>query len=93
LKAESELIGKTCVQVTVNRCICRKNVIAIPKINSINRVKENCVASRWQLTARQIQLLKSSINGHGMMRRALRNIKRQVLIAVGLKKPLYETEL
>ncbi len=49
--------GKTRAQVALNWCTSRPNVIAIPKSNRIDRTEENCGASGWRLSPKQVQLL------------------------------------
>src|SRR5579864_6899796 len=46
--------GKTPAQVVINWCICKENVVAIPKANSETHILENCAASDWRLSAQQI---------------------------------------
>lgn len=52
--------GKTMAQVALNWCIAKPNVIAIPKSDSVERVVENCQASGWRLTPRQMEALESA---------------------------------
>lgn len=52
--------GKTMAQVALNWCTSSKNVIAIPKSNTIDRTVENCGASGWRLTPGQKQRLDSA---------------------------------
>ncbi len=54
--------GKTMAQVALNWCISKSHVIAIPKSNSARRVEENCGASGWTLTDRQIDELERAFN-------------------------------
>ncbi len=49
--------GKTLAQVALNWCIAKPNVIAIPKSDRVERVVENCGASGWRLTPRQLETL------------------------------------
>jgi diketogulonate reductase-like aldo/keto reductase len=42
--------NKTKAQVTLNFLTREKNVIAIPKANSVDHVRENCGASGWRLS-------------------------------------------
>lgn len=46
--------GKTAAQVALNWCVSKPNVIAIPKSDKAERVVENCQASGWRLTDKQI---------------------------------------
>ena len=49
--------AKTMAQVALNWCIAKPNVIAIPKSDRVERVIENCAASGWSLTPRQVEAL------------------------------------
>lgn len=49
--------GKTIAQVALNWCISKPNVIAIPKSDRVERVAENCQASGWRLSPRQLEAL------------------------------------
>jgi len=57
LEAISIEVGKTMGQVALNWCTSRKNVVAIPKSNSLERTIENCGASGWRLNSDQIERL------------------------------------
>lgn len=48
---------KSPAQVALNWCIAKPNVIAIPKSDRVERVVENCQASGWRLSARQMEAL------------------------------------
>ncbi len=49
--------GKTEAQVALNWCVCRENVIVIPKSDSVARTVENCGASGWRLSRQQQRML------------------------------------
>ena len=49
--------GKTEAQVALNWCVCRENVIAIPKADSVTKTVENCGASGWRLSPEQLRRL------------------------------------
>ena len=53
-------VGKTMAQVALNWCFSHRNVMVIPKTNSVDRTVENCGASGWRLSAEQINLLDRS---------------------------------
>jgi diketogulonate reductase-like aldo/keto reductase len=53
--------GKTVPQVVLNWCLCRKDVVVIPKGNSVQHVFENCGASGWWLNAGQLQRLNEGV--------------------------------
>ena len=52
--------GKTLAQVSLNWCLSRPGVVAIPKANRIQHVEENCAAAEWSLTPEQVRLLDES---------------------------------
>lgn len=49
--------GKTMAQVALNWCICKADVIAIPKTDTTNRIIENVGASGWRLSSEHLQAL------------------------------------
>jgi len=49
--------GKTVAQVALNWCTAKADVIAIPKANGLERVTENCQASGWRLSPKQMEEL------------------------------------
>ena len=51
--------NKTPGQVALNWCITHENVVAIPKSNSVERTVENCGASGWYLTEKEVNELNS----------------------------------
>jgi diketogulonate reductase-like aldo/keto reductase len=53
--------GKSTAQVVLNWCLCKDNVVAIPKGGSREHLLENCGASDWRLSAQQIALLDTKI--------------------------------
>lgn len=57
----AERNGKTVPQVALNWCISKPGVFAIPKSNSVERVRDNCGASGWRLPAEDLDLLSSRI--------------------------------
>jgi diketogulonate reductase-like aldo/keto reductase len=56
-------VGKTEAQVALNWCTSKTNVIAIPKSDSVERTEENCLASGWRLTSKQIAALEHATSG------------------------------
>jgi diketogulonate reductase-like aldo/keto reductase len=52
--------GKTMAQVALNWCVSKPSVIAIPKSDRVERVVENCQASGWRLSTRQIEALNQA---------------------------------
>ncbi|HBO89514.1 MAG TPA: hypothetical protein DD460_02100 [Acidobacteria bacterium] len=49
----------TRAQVVLNWCLSQSNVIVIPKSNSVDRTIENCEASGWSLSPRQVTALNA----------------------------------
>ena len=49
--------GKTMAQVSLNWCLSRPGVVAIPKANRVRHVEENCAAADWSLTPEQVRVL------------------------------------
>lgn len=47
--------GKTRAQVILNFLTAGENIVAIPKSDSVNHVKENCGASSWRLSAADVR--------------------------------------
>ena len=62
LDAISQETGKTMGQVALNWCTSTKNVIAIPKSNSVERTIENCGSSGWRLSPEQIERLDEAFS-------------------------------
>ena len=61
LETVAGAVGRTQAQVVLNWCLCRENVVVIPKGNSTAHVLENCGASDWRLSAEQILALDEGI--------------------------------
>jgi diketogulonate reductase-like aldo/keto reductase len=57
----ARMTGKTIAQVAINWCLCKDDVVAIPKASSTAHVLENCAAAGWRLTVEQMQFLDRSI--------------------------------
>jgi len=49
--------GKTMAQVALNWCLSKPSVIAVPKSDKVERVVENCQASGWRLSPKQVEAL------------------------------------
>ena len=49
---------KTTAQVALNWLVSQKNVIAIPKSSSVQRVRENAGAVGWKLDAKDLELIE-----------------------------------
>ena len=58
----SKETGRTAAQVALNWCTARKNVVAIPKSDSVRRTEENCGASGWRLSEEQILRLDEAFS-------------------------------
>ena len=52
---------KTRAQVALNWCISHKPVVAIPKANRVDHIRENCNASGWQLQPDQLTALDEQV--------------------------------
>jgi diketogulonate reductase-like aldo/keto reductase len=80
--------GKTEAQVTLNWCISKENVIAIPKASSVDHVVQNCDASGWRLSSEQNRLLEQGIKfrRRGRAEAAFRRATRTVLQRLGRNK-------
>jgi diketogulonate reductase-like aldo/keto reductase len=53
----AEKYGKTRAQIALNFLTREENVIAIPKADRIEHVKENCEASGWRLSEEDLRLI------------------------------------
>ena len=60
LEAIASETRRTVVQVALNWCISRPNVVAIPKSDKMEHVVENCGASGWSLSTAQIEALDTA---------------------------------
>ena len=60
----SQRNGKTVAKVALNWCVSHKGLVAIPKSDSADHVRENCGASGWRLPAEDIELLNTTILAH-----------------------------
>jgi diketogulonate reductase-like aldo/keto reductase len=80
--------SKSAAQVALNWCISKPGVVAIPKANSTEHVKENCAASAFQLSPAEIQLLETKLkfHRHGSFEVALRRMARYSLQLIGKKQ-------
>jgi diketogulonate reductase-like aldo/keto reductase len=61
LEGLARSMGKSVGQIAINWCLCREGVVAIPKGNSAEHIRENCAASGWRLDAEQLRLLDTAI--------------------------------
>jgi diketogulonate reductase-like aldo/keto reductase len=57
----SRVTSRTPAQIVLNWCLCRENVVVIPKGNSEAHVLENCGASGWRLAPEHVRLLDERI--------------------------------
>lgn len=57
LRQVAQETGKTAVQVALNWCLSRPNVIVIPKTDRVDRVDELVGASGWYLSTEQVEVL------------------------------------
>ena len=54
--------NKTMAQVSLNWCISKPYIMAIPKSDSVKRTIENCGASGWRLSREQIERLDEAFS-------------------------------
>ena len=81
----AQVRSKTPAQVALNWCISKRGVLAIPKDNSVEHVKENCAASDFQLSPEELRLLEEKVEygRRGSIEIFLRRIARQGLQYLG----------
>lgn len=53
--------GKSPAQIVINWCVCQDGVMAIPKGNSVEHILDNCGASDWRLTQKQLAHLEERV--------------------------------
>lgn len=53
----SQKYKKTKAQIAINRLISKKNIITIPKTTNLDHLKENLVATGWNLSDEDIKIL------------------------------------
>jgi diketogulonate reductase-like aldo/keto reductase len=53
--------GKTAAQISINWCLCKDRVVAIPKASSIEHVEDNCGASGWRLSPEDVKTLDENV--------------------------------
>jgi len=77
--------GKTVPQVALNWCISKPGVVAIPKSDSAEHVRDNCGASGWRLPAEDMELLNSGISfrSRGSALNPLRRVAKYCLQKMG----------
>jgi diketogulonate reductase-like aldo/keto reductase len=77
--------SKTAAQIALNWCISQEGIVAIPKTNSVEHVKENCAASDFQLSAEEEKLLDQKVKyeSRGRIELGLRRIARHGLQYLG----------
>ena len=54
--------GKTPAQISINWCLCKDRVVAIPKASSLEHVEDNCGASDWRLSPEDVKTLDENVN-------------------------------
>ncbi len=64
LSAIADETGKTEAQTAINWCLSHENVVCIPKSDSVKRTVENCGASGWRLSDRQLERLDQDFSLH-----------------------------
>lgn len=77
--------SKTAAQVALNWCIAKAGVITISKASSVEHMRENCVASDFQLRPEELQLLDQKVRYHrrSVLELCLRSIARHGLQVLG----------
>jgi len=77
--------SRTVPQVALNWCIAQAGVVAIPKSDSEEHIRENCAASGWQLSEEDVRLLESQVRARSRSRIEVgtRRIARYFLQKVG----------
>jgi diketogulonate reductase-like aldo/keto reductase len=53
--------SKTAAQVALRWCVSKEGIVAIPKANSVEHVKENCAACDFELSCEELDLLDRNI--------------------------------
>ncbi|MBZ5667058.1 MAG: aldo/keto reductase [Acidobacteriia bacterium] len=78
-------VGKTRAQVALNWCISHDAVVAIPKANQSEHVRENCRASGWQLEPAQLKVLDQGVHfrQRGALESAGRRLARRIVQTFG----------
>jgi diketogulonate reductase-like aldo/keto reductase len=74
--------SKTVAQVAISWCISKKGVVAIPKANSVEHVKENCAASDFHLSPEEMGLLDQRVQ---YRRRGTLGIRIHCIVRHGLQ--------
>lgn len=59
--AMAQYTGRSPAQIAINWCLCKDNVVAIPKANSAERIIENLGAAGWRLSVEEIACLDRAI--------------------------------
>jgi diketogulonate reductase-like aldo/keto reductase len=91
----SRVTGRTPAQIVLNWCLCRENVVVIPKGTSEAHVMENCGASGWRLAPEHLRMLDERIRHRrrGAFDRLVRRYTPRSLrgLAVGAARRLPRT--
>ena len=77
--------SKTPAQVALSWCISKEGIVAIPKANSLEHVKENCAASDFRLSSEELGLLDRSVQyrRRSSVEIRIRGVVRHVLQILG----------
>jgi diketogulonate reductase-like aldo/keto reductase len=75
----------TAAQIALHWCFSKQGVVTIPKANSAEHVRENCAASDFQLSSRELQILdtKLQFRRRGFLEIELRRLARHALQMAG----------
>jgi diketogulonate reductase-like aldo/keto reductase len=57
----ARLKSRTPAQIALNWCCSKQGIVTIPKANSEQHVRENCVAGDFQLSAQELQLIDTRV--------------------------------
>jgi diketogulonate reductase-like aldo/keto reductase len=73
---------KNVAQVALRWCVSKEGIVAIPKANSIEHVKENCAACDFELSREELDLLDQSVRHR---RRSSIGIRVRCIVRHGLQ--------
>jgi diketogulonate reductase-like aldo/keto reductase len=75
----------TAAQIALSWCLSKQGVVTIPKANSVEHVRENCAASDFQLSSRELQILDTKLRfrRRGFLEIELRRFARHALQMAG----------
>ncbi len=83
----SEKYSRTQAQIAVNWLVAHKNVIAIPRTRSVERLRENLGAVGWQLETGDFESLNKEF-GNKSLARSMQKLK--VMLDYGVRKKYHQ---